>query len=69
MDIGAARISYIYSQKGCETMMENKKRKHDDSDGGGIPAPEIRLGRDDIPDVTLTDDDLTGLADDLGRSL
>lgn len=50
-------------------MMENEKRKHDDSDGGGIPAPEIRPGRDDIPDVTLTDDDLTGLADDPGRSL
>lgn len=50
-------------------MIENKKRKHDDSDGGGIPAPEIRLGRDDIPDVTLTDDDLTGLANDQGLSL
>ena len=50
-------------------MMENEKRKHDDSDGGGIPAPEIRPGRDDIPDVTLSDDDLTGLADDPGRSL
>lgn len=50
-------------------MIENEKRKHDDSDGGGIPAPEIKPGRDDIPDVTLTDDDLTGLADDHGLSI
>lgn len=50
-------------------MIEDEKRKHDDNDSGGIPAPEIKPGRDDIPDVTLTDDDLTGLADDQGLSL
>lgn len=47
-------------------MMENKKRKRADSDGGGIPAPEIKPGRDDIPDLTLTDDDLKFAENDPG---